>query len=145
MPCISGKLDPCKIQVDKGLLMKCDRCGSEIDSGEEKEYLGQTLCEDCYIDVLSPLRACDPWAVHSAKSFEKHYGGNQTQTLTPLQSEIINILEETGPIESSELQQRLGTKITLKELEREFAVLRHMEKVRGEKRDNRVLLRLWGK
>jgi hypothetical protein len=125
--------------------MKCDRCGSEIERGEESQYLGQTLCENCYIDVLSPVRACDPWAVHSAKSFEKHYGHSQSQTLTPLQSKIIDILKETGPIESFELQRRLGTKVTLKELEREFAVLRHMEKVRGEKRGNRVLLRLWGK
>ena len=38
--------------------------------------------EDCYMDVLSPVRACDPWAVHSAKSFEKHSGN--TGSLTPI-------------------------------------------------------------
>jgi hypothetical protein len=33
--------------------------------------------------------------------------------------------------------------ITPKELEREFATLRHMEKVRGEKLGDQVILRLW--
>ncbi len=121
--------------------MRCDRCGSEIEPGEEREYLGQTLCEDCYIDVVSPLRACDPWAVHSARSFEKH--GGDREIFTPFQSRIMDILKETGPIELSDLRRRLGAEIGSRELEREFAVLRHMEKVRGEKRGTRIFLRLW--
>ncbi len=48
--------------------MKCDRCSAQIESGEEMEYLGQVLCEDCYMDVFSPAKACDPWAVYTAKS-----------------------------------------------------------------------------
>ena len=121
--------------------MKCDRCHTTIEPGEEKEHLGQTLCEDCYMDALSPVRTCDPWAVYSAKSFEKHSGG--TGTLTPIQSEILSILKETGGIEPSALLRKLGGKLTSKELEREFSTLRHMEKARGEKRGDRVVWRLW--
>jgi hypothetical protein len=33
--------------------------------------------------------------------------------------------------------------MTLKELEREFATLRHMEKARREKRGDRIVWRLW--
>ncbi len=33
--------------------------------------------------------------------------------------------------------------LTLKDLERDFAVLRHMEKVRGEKHQDGIVLRLW--
>lgn len=121
--------------------MKCDRCNATIEQGEESEHFGQMLCEDCYMDALSPVRTCDPWAVHSAKSFEKHTGG--TITLTPIQSEIVRILEETGGIEPMTLHEQLKGKLTQSQLEREFATLRHMEKVRGEKRDGKFFVRLW--
>ncbi|UCE53649.1 MAG: hypothetical protein JSV31_31165, partial [Desulfobacterales bacterium] len=121
--------------------MKCDQCNSEIDQGEEREHLGQMLCEDCYMDALSPMRTCDPWAVHSAKTFEQHTGG--TASVTKIQSEILRILEETGGIEPEALLKQLKGKLTQAELEREFATLRHMEMVRGEKRGEKIYLRLW--
>jgi len=121
--------------------VECDRCHRAIEPGEERQHSGQTLCEDCYMDALSPVRACDPWAVHSAKSLATHRG--DTGTLTPVQCEILRILEETGGIEPTALLQRLGGKLTARELEREFVALRHMEKARGEKRQDRVVWRLW--
>jgi len=121
--------------------VKCDRCSAAIPEGEEREHLGEILCEDCYMDVLSPAKACDPWAVHSAKSFEKHSGG--TAATTPIQEEILRILEETGGIERAALLERLEGKLTPSQLEREVATLRHMERLRGEKRDGKVFLRLW--
>ena len=122
--------------------MKCERCWADIEAEDEREHLGQTLCEDCYMDALSPVRTCDPWAVHSARSLERHSGG--TTPLTRAQSEILAILKETGGIEPQSLLGRLGHTKTMKELEREFAALRHMEKVRGEKQGDRVIWRLWG-
>jgi hypothetical protein len=93
------------------------------------------------MDALSPLRTCDPWAVHSAKSFEKHSGG--AGTLTLIQSEILGILKETGGVEPSALLEQLSCKMNRKELERQFAALRHMEKARAEKRGDRIVWRLW--
>jgi hypothetical protein len=52
-------------------------------------------------------------------------------------------LKETGGIEPQELLGKLTAKLTQRDLEREFAALRHMEKVRGEKRGDRVVWRLW--
>ena len=121
--------------------MECDRCHTNIEPEDEKQHLGQTLCEDCYMDVLSPTRTCDPWAVHSAKCFEKH--AESAPILTPIQSEILLVLKETGGIEPQALLKELGGKVTQKEMEREFAALRHMEKARGEKRGDRVVWRLW--
>ena len=121
--------------------MECDRCHANIEQGEEKEHLGQLLCEDCYMDALSPVKTCDPWAVHSAKSFEKH--AESPPTLTAVQSEILSILKKSGGIEPQALVKELGGRLTQKELEREFAALRHMEKARGEKRGDRVVWRLW--
>jgi hypothetical protein len=121
--------------------MKCERCNQQIDPGEEREHLGQTLCEDCCIDVLSPMKTCDPWAVHSAKTFEKNAGKNLT--MTPLQAQVLKLLMENSAMEPKQLLAEMGQNLQLKDLEREFAALRHMEIVRGEKQGNKVLWRLW--
>ena len=121
--------------------MECNRCKASIASGQENEHLGQNLCEDCYMDVLSPVRTCDPWAVHSARTFENLMGGQGT--FTDLQKRILDILKETGGIERHELLQRIGEGISDGDLTREFASLRHKEKARAEKHGNTVLLRLW--
>ncbi|MBN1627316.1 MAG: hypothetical protein JW944_12405 [Deltaproteobacteria bacterium] len=118
--------------------MRCDRCGAIIVDGEERELNGQILCEDCYMDLVSPLKACDPWAVYSAKSFSRSQGDNLS--LTPVQEKILDILKN-GPIEPEALSDRLKIKAT--DLEREFAVLRHMEKIRGELKDGKRFIRLW--
>jgi hypothetical protein len=116
--------------------MQCDKCGNLIEKGEEREMYGQVLCEDCYMDALSPARACDPWAVHTAKSLAKDEGD-----LTLTQKKILDVLRETGGIEPGILAERL--QIRPSDLEREIATLRHMEKVRGELRQRKKVLRLW--
>ncbi len=120
--------------------MNCERCKAAIEKGDEMEYSGQILCEDCYMDALSPARACDPWTVYSAKSFEKHTG---ELAITELQTQILEILKETGGLPRPELLDQLKGKITASQLERELATLRHMEKTRAEKRGNQVFVRLW--
>jgi len=119
--------------------MKCDRCKEDIEEGEERELHGQTLCEDCYIDTLSPAKACDPWAVYTAKSFSNADGSNFE--LTEIQSKILQILKETGGTDPETIVERLQMKPS--DLEREVATLRHMEKLRGELREGRKILRLW--
>lgn len=121
--------------------MKCDRCQAAIPDGENHEHLGQMLCEDCYMDVLSPVKTCDPWAVHCAKSFEDQMGG--TSAITDVQKKILEILKETGGVERDELLRRMGDGFSDRDLTREFAALRHMEKARAEKRDDKVVLRVW--
>jgi hypothetical protein len=119
--------------------MKCDRCKENIEEGEERELHGQTLCEDCYIDTLSPAKACDPWAVYSAKSFSKGNGSNAQ--ITETQSKILQILKETVGAERRVILERLQIKPS--DLDREIATLRHMERVRGELRKGKKILRLW--
>jgi hypothetical protein len=43
--------------------VKCERCGRELSTDDNYQHLGETLCEDCYIDIRYPAKACDPWAV----------------------------------------------------------------------------------
>ena len=120
-------------------IMRGERCNDVIPEGEGRELYSQILCEDCYMDLLSPLKACDPWAVHSAESFLKdesyvlHLNGNQQR--------ILNILREKGPTELETLLEILRMKET--DLERELAALRHMEKVKGELKNGKRSIRLW--
>ncbi len=118
--------------------MECQKCGQLIETGGEREMHGQTLCEDCYIDALSPVKACDPWAVHSAKRLEQAGTGIQ---VSDLQKKILTFLKESGPVWPDIVCRKLN--ISLKEFEREFASLRHMEKTRGEKIGDQVFVRLW--
>lgn len=119
--------------------MKCNRCGTEMSPEDSHEHLGQQLCEDCYMDALSPSRACDPWAVHSAKSLAAASGGRLA--LNAEQQRILDILAETGGLMPSDLWARTGMRPA--DLERELAALRHMEKLRAELREGEKYLVLW--
>jgi hypothetical protein len=119
--------------------LKCDQCDKNIDSEEAREHSGRTLCEDCYMDVLSPTRTCDPWAVYTARSTLE--SGGSGAALTATQEGILRILEETGGIEPGELRERIG--LPRGDFEREIAALRHMEKLRAEMRDGVKVICLW--
>lgn len=119
--------------------MECEKCRDVIEEGEERDFHGQVLCEDCYMDALSPPRSCDPWAVHSAKSFIK--GKGEDPELNSTQAKIMEILRETGGVEPKILGERLQIKPS--DLEREIATLRHMEKVRGAQKEGKKIIRLW--
>jgi len=103
------------------------------------ELHAQVLCEDCYMDLLSPAKACDPWAVYSAKTFLKN--DSSGPNLTPVQQRILEILQDEGPQERPTLCETLQLKEA--DLERELATLRHMEKIRGELRGGKRLICLW--
>jgi hypothetical protein len=122
----------------KGGIMECQKCGQIIEAGEEREMHGQSLCEDCYLDAVSPVKACDPWAVHSAKRLEQTGAVDQ---FTDLQKKILTFLKESGPARPEVVCRKLN--IPPKEFEREFASLRHMEKARGEKVGDQIVVRLW--
>jgi hypothetical protein len=119
--------------------MQCERCKNLIPEGEGMELHGQVLCEDCYMDLLSPAKACDPWAVYSAKTFLKN--DSSGPNVTPVQQRILDILQDEGPQERPTLCETLQLKEA--DLERELATLRHMEKIRGELRGGKRLICLW--
>ena len=96
----------------------------------------QLVCEDCYMEVLSPPKACDPWAVYSAKSMT-----DDKSPLTNLQKKIMAVLQETNGIELEALASIL--ELHQRDLERELATLRHMELARGFKKGNQVYFTLF--
>ena len=113
----------------------CTRCGASLQDEERREHLGEVLCEDCYLDALSPLRTCDPWAVHTARSLKDLPGG---LTLTPRQQQLYDLVKEQGEVAKQEAARVLG--VNEDELQREFAVLRHLEMLRACKKDEGIFL-----
>ena len=89
--------------------MKCEKCNVQIENGEEREHQGRVLCEDCYIDALSTVKPCDPWAVYCAKSFDDGGSGSQ---LTRRQKDILAVLKKTDGIEQEVLAEKLGWTLT---------------------------------
>jgi hypothetical protein len=115
--------------------MDCDKCGQKIDPGDEHEHAGGYLCDDCYMDALSPAKACDPWAVYTATRLGH-------QELTPAQESILKLVGEKGAVTPDQLLNSLG--LDKKSLERELATLRHLELTRGAKGpDGQILIRLF--
>ncbi|MGD9335427.1 MAG: hypothetical protein PVJ50_10615 [Desulfobacterales bacterium] len=119
--------------------MECERCKEAILKGEEREHHGQILCEDCFMDLLSPARTCDPWAVHSAQTLAKKSGSRLE--LTEIQTKILEIVQEAGGLEPHAIVEKLQIKPA--DLEREVAALRHMERIRGELRQGKKFLIPW--
>jgi len=112
----------------------CAKCNKQIEKQQRYEHQGKLFCEDCYIDILSPPKACDPWAVHSAQTFLK--GKDKLAALTPLQLKLVNYLRQKGEATLEELIENLN--LTEEELRREFAVLRHMEILRATKKGDKI-------
>jgi len=117
------------------MFIQCARCGKKIEKQQSYEGHGSVFCEDCYMDILSPPKACDPWAVHSAQTFLK--GKDKLSMLTPLQENIVNYIKKKGEATPEELIENLH--LSEEDLRREFPVLRHMEVLRAAKKGDKIL------
>jgi hypothetical protein len=70
------------------------KCGRGIEKQQCYEHQGNVFCEDCYMDILSPPKACDPWAVRSAQTFLE--GKDRLSMLIPLQFNTVNYNKARG-------------------------------------------------
>jgi hypothetical protein len=113
----------------------CAQCGAETEEAEAREYAGPQLCEDCFMEALSPLRTCDPWAVHLARSLKEAPGGPQ---LTASQQRFYGLVKAKGEVTIPQATEALG--VTEAELRRDFATLRHLELLRAGKKGDLIFL-----
>jgi late competence protein required for DNA uptake (superfamily II DNA/RNA helicase) len=118
--------------------MKCDRCGKEITEADTYTHKGESLCEDCYLDVRLEVKACNPWAVHSATRFRQSSGLKGTEGLTDLQKEIYELVERRGKVTKEEVIETLN--LSEQGLQTQLATLRHCELVKGHKEGDKVYL-----
>jgi hypothetical protein len=116
----------------------CDKCQSDCESDELRDLAGAQVCEDCYLDGVEITKTCDPWAVHSAKSTLPSQG---LPPLTPIQQQIYDLIVQEKELTPAEAAGRLN--ISEPELRREFATLRHLELLKGQKTPDGVVLTLF--
>ena len=120
------------------MIVKCNRCGCEVPLDNSYQHLGETLCEDCYIDVRYPAKACDPWAVYSATRSRESAGLKGTEGLTEQQKKIYEFVKAKGKVTREEILVNFNLKDA--ELQINLATLRHCELVKGRKEGNCVYL-----
>ncbi len=77
--------------------MKCYHCQAAIEPGEEREHRSRMLCEDCYLEALSAVKTCDPWAVYCATSLERHSGAPTLTLYRPKSSKYCKRKEDWNP------------------------------------------------
>lgn len=118
--------------------MQCKRCGREISPDEGYEYGGETLCEDCYLDSRYPVKGCDPWAVYSATRSREVLGLEGPEGLTEQQQAIYQSIRLKGKATAEQLSENFH--ISQSELQRQLAILRHCELIKGRKESGEVYL-----
>jgi hypothetical protein len=82
------------------------------------------------MDAMSPARACDPWAVKLAKGATTA-GGAAEADLKGLEKALFELVRKRGAVPAAEVPELLG--VRRREIDRAFAVLRHMELLRGRR------------
>ncbi len=124
--------------TEKADLKNCDRCGREFPTEDLIEEGGAQICENCYINAHQKIKVCDPWAVRSKKILREKAGQVGTDGLTDVQKEIYEFIISKG----GATREQIADQFTLppEELENEFAILRHCELVKGQKRDDGVYI-----
>jgi len=111
--------------------MICSKCGGEIKPEEAVKDGNRVLCEDCYFDEVSPVRVCDPWAVMLAKKAK-------TKKLKERQQAIYDLVKRRGKVRIEDVAKELG--IAIADVEREFAVLRHLELIKARREGNDIFI-----
>ncbi|MCL2338141.1 MAG: hypothetical protein FWC60_12075 [Firmicutes bacterium] len=120
--------------------MICAKCREEIEAGEEMQWNGQTLCEDCYVIAVSPPKTCDVAAVQSAVMHRKLAGQSSTEGLTEIQKNIYHYVKENGRVTRPDIAKHLN--LDEAELERNFAILRHCELLSATKEGDSIYIKV---
>ncbi len=114
------------------MIIKCPRCGKELPDTEAYEYMGQMLCEECFLERRqASIDICDPVAARSAIRLRKKLVSSDTEGLTEQQIAIYEIIKSEGRATEEEIMQKL--KLDDAEMHAQLAVLRHCELIKGHK------------
>ena len=120
------------------MVVKCARCDCRVSKEEIYHYRGQDLCEDCYMGAMQAPKTCDVAAVHLAKKHRQASGQTGTEGLLEIQKNIYEFIKEKGQATREQIVEQL--KIPEWELEKQVAVLRHCELVKGKKEGGKIYL-----
>jgi len=111
--------------------MRCSRCNQEVPEDQTYVHRGETLCEDCYLEAVRQVKACDPWAVRAATCVRETLGIKGTEGLSALQKAIYEFIKSRGKVTREEIIENF--KLLQHEMETQFAILRHCELMKAHK------------
>ncbi len=123
------------------MTIECARCRVKLPGEDTHHHRGQDLCEDCYMGALQQPKTCDAAATQLAKKHRESAGQTGTDGLLDIQKKIHDYIKERGKATRQQIMEALD--IPEWELDKQIAVLRHCELVKGRKEGNQVYLVLF--
>lgn len=108
---------------------------------DSHDFRDQKLCEDCYLGAVYAPKTCDIRATQQAIRHRRMIGQTGTEGLLPIQKQIYDLIKEKGKLTREEVASLL--EIPGWELEKQIAVLRHCELVKGRKEADNIYLVLF--
>ena len=134
-------MNPKNLPMAEESTVRCQGCGCQVPEDDCLTSEGKTLCEDCYMDAGQRIRVCDPWGERSKLIFRESHGLAGTEGLTDLQKRMYEFIKARGKATREELEKELDLKP--REMENEFAILRHCQLLKGKKEGDAVYLVPW--
>ncbi|MFO7952252.1 MAG: hypothetical protein R6U91_05545 [Bacillota bacterium] len=124
------------------MAFECARCQVKIENEEDVyQHRGKDLCEDCYMEALQQPKTCDVAATQLAKKHRQAAGQKGTEGLLEIQKNIHDYIKEKGKATREELMEAFD--LPEWELNKQIAILRHCELVKGRKEGDQVYLVLF--
>ncbi len=120
------------------MAIKCYKCQEKVKEEDLYYHQEQRVCEDCYMELLQRPKTCDVAAVQMAKKHRQQTGETGTEGLLDIQKDIYNYILENEKATRPEVMAALN--ISDLELDKQIAILRHCELVKGRKEGKQVYL-----
>jgi recombinational DNA repair protein (RecF pathway) len=121
--------------------LKCARCGTVTPKEDLYHHRGKDLCEDCYMGAMQAPKTCDVAATQLAKKHRQSTGQTGTEGLLEIQKQIYELIKRKGRASREQVMKELS--LSEWELDKQIAVLRHCELVKGRKDEDGVFLVLF--
>ena len=118
--------------------VKCQICGCEVL--REKSYMlgDAVLCDDCYMEETHPVQTCDPKAVRSAKVLCEADSQCGTNSLDDQQKALYKFVKDKRKVTLEEICAEFN--LLPVKAQNQFAVLRHLELVKGRKEGDQTCI-----
>ncbi len=123
------------------MAVKCERCTVELEKNDIYNHHGKELCEDCYMGALQPPKTCDVAATSMAKKHRESTGQRGTEGLLDIQKNIYNYIKKNVKATRDDIMKEFD--IPEWELDKQIAILRHCELVKGRKEDGKIYMVLF--
>lgn len=123
------------------MMLKCERCGAEVDEEDFYELGNERICEDCYFDSVMPQHPCDPIAQSSVDKFSEAFGEVKPEDLLEAQRKVYEFIKEKGKVTPVEILQKFGMRQS--DLTQIFIVLRRFKLAKGARIDGETYYVPW--